>query len=118
MIVSLCNQLLGAHFSWPDRRVKHENIFSAAVVGGAVVVAKTLLQTQKSGVKPVIAQLARMVDRVTVPPARAAILWLLGEHCERLPHLPPDVLRKMAKTFPNEVSCPRHESCHGYGDVC
>jgi AP-3 complex subunit beta len=73
-------------------------------VGGAVVVAKTLLQTQRSGTKPVIAQLAKMVDRVTVAPARAAILWLLGEHCERLPHLPPDVLRKMAKTFPDEVS--------------
>jgi len=72
------------------------------VVGGAVVVAKTLLQTQKSGTKPVIAQLAKMVDRVTVAPARAAILWLLGEYCERLPHLPPDVLRKMAKTFPDE----------------
>ncbi len=77
--------------------------FLAAVVGGAVVVAKTLLQSQKSGTKPVITQLAKMVDRVTVPPARAAILWLLGEHCERLPHLPPDVLRKMAKTFPDEV---------------
>lgn len=73
------------------------------MVGGAVVVAKTLLQTQRSGSKPVIAQLAKMVDRVSVPPARAAILWLLGEYCERLPHLPPDVLRKMAKTFPDEV---------------
>jgi len=72
-------------------------------VGGAVVVAKTLLQTQRSGSKPVIAQLAKMVDRVTVAPARAAILWLLGEHCERIPHLPPDVLRKMAKTFADEV---------------
>lgn len=76
----------------------------AAVVGGAVVVAKTLLQTQKSGTKPVITQLAKMIDRVTVPPARAAILWLLGEHCERLPLLPPDVLRKMAKSFPDEVT--------------
>lgn len=50
-----------------------------AVVGGAVVVSKTLLQTQKSGKKTVIAQLAKMVDRVTVPKARAAILWLLGK---------------------------------------
>lgn len=73
------------------------------MVGGAVVVAKTLLQTQRSGNKAVIAQLAKMVDRVSIPPARAAILWLLGEHAERIPHLPPDVLRKMAKTFPDEV---------------
>lgn len=70
-----------------------------------MVVAKTLLQSQRSGNKAVIAQLAKMVDRVSVPPARAAILWLLGEHCERIPHLPPDVLRKMAKTFADEVSC-------------
>ena len=33
---------------------------------------------------------------------RSAILWVLGEYSERVPKIAPDVLRKMAKTFPNE----------------
>ena len=44
-----------------------------------------------------------MVDKVTVPAARASILWLIGEYSDRISQLAPDVLRKMAKTFPDEV---------------
>ena len=44
-----------------------------------------------------------MVDKVTVPTARASILWLIGEYSDRISKLAPDVLRKMAKTFPDEV---------------
>ncbi len=44
-----------------------------------------------------------MVDRVTVPIARASILWLIGEYSDRINKLAPDVLRKMAKSFPDEV---------------
>jgi AP-3 complex subunit beta len=45
-----------------------------------------------------------MVDKVTVPTARASILWLIGEYSDRISKLAPDVLRKMMKNFPNEVS--------------
>lgn len=34
--------------------------------------------------------------------ARASILWLMGEYCDRVPKIAPDVLRKMAKTFTAE----------------
>lgn len=34
--------------------------------------------------------------------ARASILWLMGENCERVPKIAPDVLRKMAKSFTSE----------------
>lgn len=34
--------------------------------------------------------------------ARASILWLMGEYCERVPKIAPDVLRKMAKSFTAE----------------
>lgn len=37
-----------------------------------------------------------------VPMARASILWLMGEYCERVPKIAPDVLRKMAKSFTAE----------------
>lgn len=34
--------------------------------------------------------------------ARASILWLIGEYCEHVPKIAPDVLRNMAKSFTNE----------------
>lgn len=37
-----------------------------------------------------------------VPMARASILWLIGEYCEHVPKIAPDVLRKMAKSFTGE----------------
>ena len=40
--------------------------------------------------------------------ARASILWLIGEYSDRMPKLAPDVLRKMAKSFPNEVKQRNH----------
>ena len=43
------------------------------------------------------------MDHIKIPMARASILWLIGEYCDRIPKIAPDVLRKMAKTFINEV---------------
>lgn len=41
-------------------------------------------------------------SKLQVPMARASILWLIGEYCEHVPKIAPDVLRKMAKSFTNE----------------
>lgn len=38
-----------------------------------------------------------------VPMAKASIYWLVGEYCSLVPKISPDVLRKAAKAFPNEV---------------
>lgn len=46
--------------------------------------------------------MAKLMDFITVPQARASILWLLGEYSDRVPKIAPDVLRKMAKSFVNE----------------
>ncbi|XP_059480112.1 AP-3 complex subunit beta-2 isoform X2 [Neocloeon triangulifer] len=73
-----------------------------AVVAESVVVIKKLLQTQPSAHREIIIQMAKLVDNVSVPQARASILWLLGEYSERVPKIAPDVLRKMAKSFTNE----------------
>lgn len=78
--------------------------FSEAVVGESVVVIKKLLQTQPAEHKDIITHMARLVDNINVPAARASILWLLGEYSDRVPRIAPDVLRKMAKNFINEVS--------------
>ena len=53
--------------------------------------------------KGIICHMARMVDKIAVPMARASILWLIGEYSERVPKIAPDVLRKLAKSFVNEV---------------
>lgn len=42
------------------------------------------------------------VPYAQVPMARASILWLIGEYCEHVPKIAPDVLRKMAKSFTAE----------------
>lgn len=65
---------------------------------------KKLLQTQPSAHREIIIEMAKLVDSVAVPQARASILWLLGEYSERVPKIAPDVLRKMAKSFTNEVN--------------
>lgn len=78
-------------------------MFTEAVVAESVVVIKRLLQNQAADPKEIVTQMARLLDSITVAQARAAILWLLGEHSQKVSKLAPDVLRKMAKTFPEEV---------------
>ncbi|NWW47906.1 AP3B1 protein, partial [Pedionomus torquatus] len=72
------------------------------VVAESVVVIKKLLQTQPAHHGEIIKHMARLLDNITVPVARASILWLIGEYCERVPKIAPDVLRKTAKSFTNE----------------
>lgn len=78
-----------------------------AVVAESVVVIKRLLQTQAADPKEIITHMARLLDSITVAQARAAILWLLGEHSQKVPLIAPDVLRKMAITFGDEVKINR-----------
>ncbi|KAJ0012913.1 hypothetical protein NQD34_017247 [Periophthalmus magnuspinnatus] len=72
------------------------------VVAESVVVIKKLLQTQPSQHSEIIKHMAKLFDNITVPMARASILWLMGEYCEKVPKIAPDVLRKMAKSFTSE----------------
>lgn len=72
------------------------------VVAESVVVIRKLLQTQPAQHGEIIKHMAKLLDNITVPMARASILWLIGEYCERVPQIAPDVLRKMAKSFTNE----------------
>ena len=78
-------------------------IIAENVVAESVVVMKKLLQGHPSEHLDIIHQLAKIVDNVTASAARASILWLLGEYSSRVPKIVPDVLRKAAKNFINEV---------------
>uniref|UniRef100_A0A0R3WLS4 AP complex subunit beta n=1 Tax=Hydatigena taeniaeformis TaxID=6205 RepID=A0A0R3WLS4_HYDTA len=69
-------------------------------VCSVIIVAAICVQTTDH--KDVIAHIAQMAEEITVPSARASILWMLGEYGHRVPKIAPDVLRKMAKSFPKE----------------
>lgn len=104
---------------------------SEAAVAEAIVVVKKLLQVSqgeddgrhnKSGTstpngKPssssshsskkgkfsdVIKHMAKLLDTVKNPQARASIAWIISEHVSQLQTVAPDVLRKLAKSFPEE----------------
>ncbi|XP_028967971.1 AP-3 complex subunit beta-1 [Galendromus occidentalis] len=70
------------------------------VVAESVVVIKKLLQIESGQHNQIIRQMARLLDKIQVPMARASILWLIAEYAE--PKIAPDVLRKIAKTFCQE----------------
>ncbi|XP_041444277.1 AP-3 complex subunit beta-2 isoform X1 [Xenopus laevis] len=72
------------------------------VVAESVVVIKKLLQMQPAQHSEIIKHMAKLTDNIQVPMARASILWLIGEYCEHVPKIAPDVLRNMAKSFINE----------------
>ncbi|XP_072554582.1 AP-3 complex subunit beta-2-like isoform X1 [Paramormyrops kingsleyae] len=72
------------------------------VVAESVVVIKKLLQMQPDHHNDIIKHMAKLTDNIQVPMARASILWLIGEYCEHVPKIAPDVLRKTAKTFTSE----------------
>ena len=69
------------------------------IVAESVIVIKQLLQLNPSKNGHII---KKMADKVTVPLARASILWLIGEYSDRVNKIAPDVLRKMAKIFCDE----------------
>ncbi|KAG6374293.1 adaptin N terminal region-domain-containing protein [Boletus reticuloceps] len=104
---------------------------SDIVVSNAVLVLKALIQNQLlvdssapvSSQSPlsIIFHLARRVDDIKHPQARACVLWLVGQYSaapgastviEGVADWAPDVLRKISKSFNTEVwtTVPRHLS--------
>lgn len=96
---------------------------SDIVIGESVTVIRTLIQLSASRAAAaaaatnddestsaatidnpgkLIAHLAYMLDRITVPMARASIVWLVGEFYDEVSNIAADILRIMAKNFANE----------------
>jgi len=73
-----------------------------SVVAESVVVIKKLLQMNPEQHCDIIKHTAKLLDQIQVPMARASILWLIGEYCEIVPKIAPDVLRKEAKRFTSQ----------------
>lgn len=103
---------------------------SDIVVSNAVLVLKALIQNQlligpsapASSQSPltIISLLARRVDDIRHPQARACVLWLVGQYSaapgistviEGVADWAPDVLRKFSKSFATEVFTTPRLSC-------
>ena len=61
-----------------------------------------MLQMRPDQYKDIIIRLSKMVDKTNNCNARASILWLIGEHCDKVPKIAPDVLRRAVRSFPDE----------------
>lgn len=103
---------------------------SDIIVSNAVLVLKALIQNQlligpsalASSQSPlaIISLLARRIDDIKHPQARACVLWLVGQYSaapgintviEGVADWAPDVLRKFSKSFNTEVFAIPHVSC-------
>jgi len=76
---------------------------SDVVVAEAVVAIRQLLQ-QHPQHDALIVRLAKKMDKIAMPSARAAIVWILGEFQgkARVAAMAPDALRQLAKSFKTE----------------
>ncbi|XP_046839120.1 AP-3 complex subunit beta-1-like [Xenia sp. Carnegie-2017] len=72
------------------------------VVAESVVMIKKLLQLKHKDKSQIIIQMTKILNKITVPMARASIILLVGEYVERVPKVAPDVLRIAAKSFTKE----------------
>ena len=78
---------------------------SDATVGEVVNAVRALLATQPAEAQPrIVSRLAAMLPQLTLPYAREAVVWSVGEYCAQLPHVAPDVLRAGLLTFTEEAS--------------
>lgn len=86
------------------------NIGSNFVVASAIIVIRQLLQQHPQHVN-IIVRLAKRLSSTTVPPARAAIVWIIGEFQsqDRVARLAPDTLRVLAKGFREEHSVVKNQ---------
>jgi AP-3 complex subunit beta len=100
-------------------------IYQDIVVTSAVLVLKSLVQTQltkeaspsvaqQQSPMSIISRLGYMIDDIRHPKARACAIWLVGQHAasnsqwngvgiEGIVEWAPDVLRRTAKSFTLEV---------------
>lgn len=73
-----------------------------------VVVLRQLLQ-QHPQHADVMRRLARMLDTVPVPAARASLVWMLGEFPAQLGAMAPDALRRLALRFAHEQTTVKNQ---------
>jgi len=76
---------------------------SESVVAAAVIVIRRLLQQNPTENAKAVKRLVRLLEKISVPAARASIVWIVGEFSATVKEYAPDTLRKLAKGFRDEA---------------
>eukprot|EP00475_Leptophrys_vorax_P017458 TRINITY_DN2411_c0_g1_i2.p1 TRINITY_DN2411_c0_g1~~TRINITY_DN2411_c0_g1_i2.p1 ORF type:complete len:368 (-),score=103.99 TRINITY_DN2411_c0_g1_i2:1264-2367(-) len=76
--------------------------FGSTVLAEVVVAIRQLLKQHPKLHADIIPKLIRFLEKTEVPQARASVVWIVGEYRSSMSKYAPDVLRKLAKLFPNE----------------
>lgn len=97
--------------------IVHDSRNRFVCTSGKLFVLQNINVFQPSEHKDIICHMAKMVEKIMVPMARASILWLIGEYSERVPKIAPDVLRKFAKSFIQEVGHMLSVNLHETNDI-
>ncbi|KAJ3231214.1 AP-3 complex subunit beta-2 [Chytriomyces hyalinus] len=72
------------------------------IVSEAVIVTRLLLQTSTAKNTNLVITLARSLNSISAPQARASILWLIGQNSEHVPKIAQDAFRQSVKNFNHE----------------
>ena len=94
-----------SHSALPHCRIEN----CEEIVAEAVSAVRTLLQAKVFGEQQpaVVATVAALLPSIALPLARASVLWCVGNHCEQLPLVAPDVLRTTLARFADEAPAVR-----------
>ncbi|KAH9327723.1 hypothetical protein KI387_007901, partial [Taxus chinensis] len=77
----------------------------ACVLTQAILAIKTILQQHPDAWEKVFVELIRSLDLIKVPPARAIVIWMVGEYSSTgtlIPKVVPTILQYLAACFPAE----------------
>ncbi|ORX86065.1 hypothetical protein BCR32DRAFT_290291 [Anaeromyces robustus] len=67
-----------------------------------IIVIRKLLQIYPEDNSETVKYLAKILPSITVPKAKANLLWLIGQYCQSIVIIVPDILRTFAKSFTKE----------------
>ena len=75
---------------------------SEFVVAESIVSIKGLLQIGGGEDTKIVTHLSKLLSTITLPNARASIVWMVGEYSKKIPTVAPDVLRVLCQSFRKE----------------
>jgi AP-3 complex subunit beta len=73
-----------------------------AIIAESVVVIRYLIQKNPEEYQKVLKQMCILLEDITVPVARASIVWMVGEYYDLLSDIGADILRIIAKNYTEE----------------
>ncbi|KAH0454565.1 hypothetical protein IEQ34_016489 [Dendrobium chrysotoxum] len=84
----------------------------ACILVQAIMSIKSIIKHSPARHEKVIARLARNLDVIKEPSARALIIWIVGEYCsigQIMPNIIPNILKFLAWSFSSEILETKHQ---------